>query len=185
MKKIFNIVKKIITTILVIVIVLFASTVILQRAFGGNAEFLSYKIYTVVTGSMSPEYNIGDVIICKKVDLDTLKVGDDITYIGKEDSLNDKIITHRIIRIRNDENGVKLFQTKGIAAQLPDPEITGDQIYGKVLKRLVCLSWFYKKASTTSGFFLLIFLPILIIISSEILSLMIEKYEEKRIKKGN
>lgn len=65
-----------------------------------------FKLIGIETGSMTPNIKIGDaVVIDKKVNVDNLKEGDIIAYLGD----NDKIIVHRIIKINSD----KTFVTKG------------------------------------------------------------------------
>lgn len=65
-----------------------------------------YKMLGIETGSMQPNFNIGDaVVIDKNYDPEKLKVGDVIAY---EDNDN-KIIIHRIVKINSD----KTFITKG------------------------------------------------------------------------
>lgn len=137
-------------------------------------------MFTVATGSMVPMYNIGDVLLCKEVDPSTLKVGDDITYMGMKGSFKDKLITHRIIKIAQNENKEYIFQTQGIATTSPDPSIKQDQIYGKIVTEIEILSWIYKQVTTTGGFILVVVTPILFIIASEILTSKLEKISEKK-----
>lgn len=137
-------------------------------------------MFTVATGSMVPMYNIGDVLLCKEVDPSTLKVGDDITYMGMKGSFKDKLITHRIIKIAQNENQEYIFQTQGIATTSPDPSIKQEQIYGKIVTEIEILSWIYKQVTTTGGFILVVVTPILFIIASEILTSKLEKISEKK-----
>ena len=43
---------------------------------------------------MEPEYDVGTVVICKKIDPNEIKVGDDIVYYGTYGDYNGKIIMH-------------------------------------------------------------------------------------------
>ena len=95
-------------------LLVFALLVCLQRFSDNNISFFKYRLFSVVTGSMAPRYTIGDILLCKEVDVKTLKVGDDISYFGDYGSYKDKVITHRIIQIEKDDNGELLFYTKGI-----------------------------------------------------------------------
>lgn len=70
--------------------------------------------YTVLSGSMEPKYHVGAVIYVKEADAKTLKVNDPITF-----KLNDLVVTHRIIEIKNDEKGLR-FYTKGDANNTAD-----------------------------------------------------------------
>ena len=177
-KKIFKIVATIIKIFLVLTIVLFVGFVLLQRLSNNNKTVLGYRMFAVVTGSMEPVYKIGDVILVKTVDTNTLKEGDDVTYLGKEASFKDKVITHRIIKIE-EKSGVKVFHTKGVATNSEDPTIEGNQIYGKVTKKLTILSFFHKYSSGNVGFFFFVVLPIMLLVGTEIVQTMLEKYEKK------
>lgn len=173
------------TTIKVCVLtfmIMFALIICMQRFSNNSLSIFNYRLFSVVTGSMSPKYEIGDVLLCKEVDVNTLKVGDDITYLGKSGTFKNKIVTHRIHNIEETDGELK-FYTKGIASTRIDPVVKKDQIYGKIVIKFEILSWLYKFITTPSGFYICIFIPIAILIGSEIISTSVEKYEEKMINK--
>lgn len=95
------------STVLVVLMVLCA-------VFLMGSRILGYQVYTVLTGSMEPEYNVGDLIYVKKVDVNTIKVNDPITFILNE---NLTVATHRVIKI-DAEN--QRFYTKGDANEIAD-----------------------------------------------------------------
>lgn len=105
LKKIWNI----ISTILVVVIVLCA-------VFLMGSRLMGYECYTVISGSMQPEYNVGDLLYVKDANVNTIKVGDPITFILNEDLV---VATHRVVRI-DAEN--QRFYTKGDANEIEDSE---------------------------------------------------------------
>lgn len=127
-------------------------------------------------------YIIGDVLLCKEVNPSELQVGDDISYLGKESSFKGKVVTHRIIKKEKNNKGEWIFYTQGLANNIPDPTITSNQIYGKVVRNMSLLSKVHKLISTPGGFYLCIFIPLLILIGSEIISSMVERFEHKRLK---
>ena len=175
---IFKISGIIIKTILIIFMSMFALVICLQRFSDNSISIFKYRMFSVASSSMKPKYVIGDVILCKEVDVETLKVGDDITYKGMSGSFKDKTVTHRIIKIEEEPGEIK-FYTKGIASTKIDPVVTKEQIYGKIVKEFKFLSWLYKFITTPNGFYICIFIPIVILFGSEIVSISIEKYEEK------
>ena len=177
-KKIFKIISNIIKILLVFTIILFVGFVLLQRLSNNNKSILGYRMFAVVTGSMEPVYKIGDVILVKTVDTNSLKEGDDVTYLGKEASFKDKVITHRIVKIEKKHN-IKIFHTKGVATNSEDPVIEGNQIYGKVTRKLIVLSFFHKYSTGNTGFFLFVVIPIMLLVGTEIVQTMLEKYEKK------
>ena len=109
MKKIFQKIWNIASTVLVILLVVCA-------VFLMGSRVLGYQCFTVISGSMEPIYKVGDLIYVKDVDPNTIKVGDPITFILNEDLV---VATHRVIRI-DAEN--QRFYTKGDANQIEDSE---------------------------------------------------------------
>ena len=90
--------------------------VVLSAVFLMGSRLLGYQCYTVISGSMQPKYMVGDLIYVKEVDVNTIKVGDDITFILNEDLV---VATHRVVRI-DAEN--QRFYTKGDANEIEDSE---------------------------------------------------------------
>lgn len=143
--------------------------IISQRIFN-NASVFGYRIFTVASGSMEPKYKILDMIIVKEINPKDIKVKDDIVYQGKEESYAGKIITHRVIEIKENK-GKREFITQGIANPLKDPLVHEDQIYGKVLHKFIILSIFNRILNNPLGFILLIVLPIAILFLLEIIDM--------------
>ena len=93
--KIYKIIKTILNVIITVCF-LFLIVVCLQRFSNNKISLFNYRMFTVASGSMEPEYNIGDVLIAKKKDADKIKVGDTISYLGEKGGFKDKVITHRV-----------------------------------------------------------------------------------------
>ncbi len=109
-KKIWNIVSTVIVAL-----------VVLCAVFLMGSRLLGYQYYTVISGSMEPEYKVGDLLYVKKVDPSNIKIGDPITFILNEDLV---VATHRVIDI-DTEN--QRFYTKGDANDIAD----GDPVHFK------------------------------------------------------
>ena len=103
LKKIWNIV----STALVVLIVLCA-------VFLMGSRIMGYQVYTVISGSMEPAYGVGDLLYVKKVDINTIEVGDPITFVLNEDLV---VATHRVVRV-DTEN--QRFYTKGDANDIEE-----------------------------------------------------------------
>lgn len=101
-KKVWNI----ITTVIVVLVVIFAVLLIGVRLFG-------VQVYSVISGSMEPEYPVGSLIYVKEVDPSEIEVDDVITYVLPSETPS----THRVVRI-DEEN--QLFYTKGDANETED-----------------------------------------------------------------
>lgn len=176
--KTFMIMKRIIDIILITVIVVYVSTILIQRV-SGNKSVFGYRVYNVASESMVPVYKVNDVIAVKDCDPNTLRVGDDIAYLGVDNSLNGKIITHRIINIE-DKNGSREITTKGVNNDLTDPSITAKQVIGKVVGVVPFISAINKVIMTQAGFYFLIFVPVVLIACMEIAKTIIEGKIEKK-----
>ena len=181
----FNVLKMfgiVIKAFVIVFMAMFALIICLQRFSDNTLSVFNYRLFSVASGSMAPKYVIGDVILCKDVDLTTIKVGDDITYLGTSGTFKGKVVTHRVLKIEESEGKLQ-FHTKGIASTRIDPIVKEEQVYGKIVMELKFLSWLYKFIITPSGFYICIFIPLAILLGSEIISTTVEKYEEKMIKK--
>jgi len=99
-----------------------------------DKSIFGYRYYNVLTGSMSPVYNVGDMIFVKISDKGSdINVGDVITFNPSLDS--DAYLTHRVTeKIENYEGtGKTCFRTKGDANDSGDSFlIEEDRVVGKV-----------------------------------------------------
>lgn len=180
MKKIGKIIKTIFNVAITVFVLLFLLIVCLQRFSNNQITFLGYRMFSVASSSMAPDYNIGDVLIVKKTEPDEIKVGDSISYYGKVGSFAGKVITHQVIKIDKDVDKNLVFHTKGISNLVEDPLVYADQIYGVVVHRSEVLSFIYRTVNTKYGMFIFIVIPIFYIIGSEMLAFLLEKEEERR-----
>lgn len=183
MKKIFGIIKTILNIFITIMILLFVVVVCMQRFSDNELSFLNYRMFTVISGSMVPRYNVGDVLISKEVEHSKIKEGDVITYLGKEGQFKNKVVTHEVVEIEIDSEGKYYFHTKGIANPMEDPIVECDQVYGVIIKKLYILSFIYSMVATKTGMFIFVIIPIFYIIGSEFLGYLLDKEEEKREKR--
>lgn len=106
-KKVFGV----ISTVLVVVVVIFAVLLVGVRLIG-------LQVFTVLSGSMEPAYGTGSLIYVKKVDPEDIKTGDVITFMLDADT----VATHRVIEVIPDEEDPEVirFRTKGDANDSPD-----------------------------------------------------------------
>lgn len=99
---------------LVGVVVIFAILLIGVRLFG-------IQVYSVISGSMEPEYPVGALIYVKEVKPSEVEVGDVITFVLS----NETPATHRVIAI---DKEAQLFYTQGDANYQINEE-TGEKVY--------------------------------------------------------
>lgn len=80
---------------------------------------MGYQTSTMLTGSMAPLINPGDVVVTVPVPVRSVRVGDVITYhIPVEDQ---RVVTHRITRVTTSAEGTTTVRTKGDANTGADP----------------------------------------------------------------
>ena len=114
----------------VVLFVILIFFILLNILSMNNKSLFGFRIYRVISGSMQPALQIGDVIIIKKANNYAEK--DIITY---DNGLT--TITHRIKSINGDE-----ISTEGDANDAPDKPITRDRILGKYFFRISTFSVF-------------------------------------------
>lgn len=93
-------------------------------------RFLNYQTSTMLTGSMAPGINPGDVVVSVRTPVSELKVGDVITYSIPID--DHRVETHRVASIKRDDAGVTSVTTKGDANAGADPwtaVLSEDHVY--------------------------------------------------------
>lgn len=104
-KKIINLIIYPIITILLICSIFIVLQVIKNP--GETANLFGYKVFNIISGSMEPNLNIGDIVIIKEIKTENIEKGDIITF-RQEGSA----ITHRVVDIVK-ENENTYYQTKG------------------------------------------------------------------------
>ena len=114
----------------VVLFVILIFFILLNILSMNNKSLFGFRIYRVISGSMQPALQIGDVIIIKKANNYAEK--DIITY---DNGLT--TITHRIKSINGDG-----IITEGDANDAPDKPITKDRILGKYFFRISTFSVF-------------------------------------------
>ena len=174
-----------ITNIIYILVVIMIFSVVAYVAYykyvkkENNIKLLGVKQYVVMTGSMQPKYNIGDIIIDKEIKKEEIKEGDVITY-----SLGDgeHTVSHRIIKII-EKDGETLYQTKGDNNNTPDKELVKySQIQGKAIFKLNKMGIILKSFTTGTAIAIIMLIFIVCYFKSSIKDDKIYKREEARKK---
>lgn len=178
--KIFKKIKLIIQILFGVFFAIFVLMVCLQRFSNNRISFFNYRMFTVISGSMEPKYNIGDVLISKDVKPSKIRIGDTISYLGAKGSFAGKVITHRVVSIETNSAGKYYFHTQGLTNIVEDPIVYESQLYGKVIYKSIILSFVYKIISTSYGLFIFVVIPLLYIIGSEMLGFLLAKEEKRR-----
>ena len=151
---------------------------LIAQSMSGKGIF-GYRVYTIRTGSMEPEYKVNDVILVKETSVDDLKTGDVITYAV--DETGKMTITHRIISIVDNPDGTAKIITKGDANEVEDESISSDKVLGKLTYKFKIYSFITRLVNNKVTFFFLIFVPLVVTIFLDIADGIMEKEKEKKI----
>ncbi len=173
LKRLYAFVKVIITIFLLMVLFI----VVLQRFSNNNITIGGIRIFCVISRSMSPQYEIGDILITKKVPAQSLEVDDVVTYVGNKNDFEGVVITHKIIS-KTTRDGKYYFITKGIANETSDPEISYDQIYGKVVYKSFFVSAISRLMSNMVAYYI-IFTVVGLIVSFQIVRIVFQAREQE------
>lgn len=87
--------------------------ILLAVALAG-VRIVGYTPYAVLSASMAPKYQVGDLVYVRKTAPEEIDSGDVITFVANEDLL---VVTHSVVEV-NREN--RWFITQGIANSSPD-----------------------------------------------------------------
>ena len=166
-KKILKILLKVLYQIFMVLCALLIVIIVFQKITDNNKSVAGYRIFRVVTGSMVPEYDIGEVVISKEMAPEAIEVGDDIVYLGEFGEYSGKIIMHKVTQIDVDENGNRTFHAKGLySGSIEDPQIKADQIYGVVKLKSGILTLLYRLATSIYSSFIIVTILVLNVLIS-------------------
>ena len=165
MKKILKHIGKMMYIFLFVMLIILIIFAVVQKTSDNRKSIGGIKIFTVITGSMIPVYDIGDILIVKEVLPKEIKVEDDIVYQGEKGSFKGKTITHRVISIKKKEDGNYGIITKGVANLSQDPEINQTQVLGKVIFKVPIMSFILK---VITNIYVWMFIPVIILIRKNI-----------------
>lgn len=114
-----------------------------------NVTIFGYKPLVVLTGSMKPNLDVGDLIFIKRVSNENeLSVGDIITFVEEGTS---QTVTHRIVNVVTTD-GKKTFETKGDNNGSSDMTLVPfDRVVGKVFFKINAIGAWIMKIYTTAG----------------------------------
>ncbi len=98
---------------LFLVLAVLAVLIVVPRVAGAES-------YTVLTGSMSPGIQPGDLVVVKPVAADQVAIGSVVTY--QLVSGQSEVVTHRVVGISIGTDGSQRFVTQGDANNAPDAE---------------------------------------------------------------
>lgn len=174
--------------ILVLLAIFLAYYTINTRLYASRGEkfepFIS--LYTIISGSMEPNIKVWDVVISKKVNSpQSIKVGDVITFTSTSSVSRGMIVTHRVIEVKQTANGYE-YRTKGDNNLSPDSSpALYHNVIGKVVLRIPQLGRIQSFLGKKGGWLIVIVIPALFIIVSDILKIFKLTEVKNKIEKIN
>ena len=164
---------------IILIPLLIANTTLVVRSFvypDKVPSFLGYKPFIVLSNSMKPEINSGDIALVREVAVDSLKQGDIIAF--KE---RDSVITHRIVKI-TEVDGARQFITRGDDNTADDAAaVKEEMVEGLYLLHIPKLGNGALFMQSPTGMILFVALPLILFILYDILRRRL--YDRKKQKK--
>ena len=159
---------------------------VLNASAGKVPTVFGFSVLQVQTGSMVPEYEIGTVVVAKKVDVNELEVGDVISFYSMDQDISGDVNTHRIVKIEyGGDDNAPYFTTKGDNnSEVDAQKVWPSQIVGKVVYNLGTVSGsFISVFQNPKVIFFVIILPLIFITFGEAVNLVSMIAESKSQKK--
>ncbi len=129
------------TWVLIVAVALLAVALVGVRVAG-------YTPYAILSGSMTPTYEVGSLVYVKAVPAEQIEVGDAITFVN-DSALT--VVTHRVVAIDED---ARTFTTQGDANTMADAApVAWENLVGRVDFSVPRLGVVANFISTTSGKF--------------------------------
>ncbi len=137
---------------------------------------VGHRSFTVMSGSMEPAINTGDVVVARSIAPLEARVGDVITF---QDPNNERrLVSHRLRKARA-RSGIAYMVTKGDANNTPERwSVPVDGTIGQVRYRIPYLGYALAAIPGRGASFLLILIPALLIATYELVRL----WRPKRLK---
>ena len=121
----------------------------------------------VLTDSMYPEIESGDLIICHTADADEIQVGDVIAFFDPAGN-GTTIVTHRVLEIKKDQ-GLS-FITKGDNNNTEDKlPVPGDSLVGVYRKRIPGAGNVAMFMQTSTGLIVCVVIPIILLVAYDVI----------------
>lgn len=131
--------------------------------FGGMLPLI------VLTDSMHPDIKSGDLIVCKTVNAEDVKLGDVISFFDPAGN-GTSVVTHKVIEVIN-EGGKLSFRTQGTNNNTPDDlPVPAENLVGRYTGlRLPFVGKIALFMQTTAGLIVCVVVPIILLVGYDII----------------
>ena len=153
------------SAIAVVVVFFSLSIVVITNASKAGNNVFGDTFLQVLSDSMSPEFERGDVIVAQGYNGETLSVGDVVVFVAPSGANQGKTVTHRIVEVLNYGENVK-YRTKGDAAQCADSwELSAQDIKAVYIKVMPFITQASEFAGSSAGKGVMIALPLIFLVA--------------------
>lgn len=125
--------------------------------------------YVVLSSSMSPSIQAGDVVLVDDVSPSEIKTGDVITFeppAGHAEGDAERV-THRVVEVIERDDGL-YFRTQGDANEDPDQQLVpAENVVGRVAFTIPKIGYVIQFAASDLGILLFIVVPAVLLMVSE------------------
>ena len=172
----------VIGTVLCIILIpiLIINITLIAKSFTNKEDvpnFAGYLPLIVLTDSMYPVIESGDLIICHTVDAEAVETGDVIAFFDPAGN-GTSIVTHRVTEIVR-ENGELLFRTKGDNNNAEDRTLVpADNLVAAYRTRIPKAGNVAMFMQTSTGLIICVVLPIVLLVGYDVIRR--RKYEKSK-----
>ena len=133
----------------------------------------------VLTDSMYPEIESGDLIICNTAEAEDIKVNDVISFFDPAGN-GTSIVTHRVIEIVEDDGEI-FFRTRGDNNNTEDKELVpAENLVGVYKMRIAGAGHIAMFMQSTAGLIICVVLPIILLVGYDIIRRRIYEKNNKQ-----
>lgn len=134
--------------------------------FASSNNITGLRSFIVKSGSMEPTIPTGSLVVTTNTHPAYLKQSDVITFIRPTEERD--LITHRITRITNDNDYIRILTKGDNNSKADNWEVGGGNVVGKVAFSVPYLGYVFSFAQSKLGILLFILIPAIFILVEEI-----------------
>jgi len=166
---------------IILIPILVINCTLIMKSFMNKEEVPSvggYLPLIVLTDSMYPEIESGDLIICHTEDAENIKDGDIVAFFDPAGN-GSSIVTHRVLEV-TEENGGIAFRTKGDANNTEDKMLVpAENLVGVYQNRIPGAGNIAMFMQSTTGLIVCVVLPIVLLVAYDIVRRRIYEKNKK------
>jgi signal peptidase len=155
---------------IILVPMLILNLTLIVKSYTNSSEVPSvggYLPMIVLTDSMYPNIQSGDLIICHTVDPEEVEIGDTIAFFDPAGN-GSSVVTHQVIDVVTEEGELK-FQTKGVNNNAADASLVpADDLVGEYQFRIAGAGNIAMFFQTTTGLIVCVVVPLILLVGYDI-----------------